>query len=85
MGMRHVAARDGDKKQARARVNHLVRTGRMPHPSTLPCTDCGHAGEGRLHEFDHHLGYAAEFHESVEIVCCKCHRARSVARGERVA
>lgn len=35
--------RCGDKEQARQRVNVLVRTGRLAHPNTLPCCDCGHA------------------------------------------
>ncbi len=70
--------RDGDKIQARQRVNVEVRTGRRPHPNTLPCTDCGHVwrpGE-RRHHYDHHLGYAAEHHLDVEPVCTTCHAAR---------
>ena len=70
--------RDGDKKQARQRINVLVRTGRMPHPNTLPCADCGHVwapGE-RRHEYDHHKGYAAEHHYEVEPVCSNCHAKR---------
>lgn len=70
--------RDGDKKQARERVNREVRTGRIPHPNALPCTDCGHVWRpgGRRHEYDHHKGYAAEHHLSVEPVCVRCHRRR---------
>lgn len=76
------APRDGDKKQARQRINVLVRTGRMPHPNTLPCVDCGHvwtAGE-RRHEYDHHKGYAAEHHYDVEPVCTLCHAKRDSAK-----
>lgn len=76
--------RDGDKKQARQRINVLVRTGRLPHPNTLPCKGCGHiwsAGE-RRHEYDHFKGYAAEHHYDVEPVCTVCQRARSMQRGE---
>lgn len=76
-------ARDGDKKQARHRVNVLVRTGRLPHPNSLPCKDCGHvvtAGSKR-HEYDHHLGYAAENHLRVEAVCTTCHCNREWKRG----
>jgi hypothetical protein len=76
--------RDGDRKQARQRVNVEVRTGRRPHPNTLPCVDCGHVwreGE-RRHEYDHHKGYAAAHHLDVEPVCTKCHRARCSARKE---
>gem|GEM_PF-4480244 len=77
-------ARDGDKVQARQRVNVEVRAGRRAHPNTLPCTDCSHEhGPGeRRHEYDHHLGYAAEHHLHVEPVCTKCQRQRSMARGE---
>ena len=44
--------------------------------------DCGHEyGSGeRRHEYDHHLGYAAEHHEDVEAVCSKCHHAREDMR-----
>lgn len=76
--------RDGDRAQARQRVNVEVRTGRRPHPNVLPCVDCGHVwspGE-RRHEYDHHLGYAAEHHYDVQPVCTTCHRARSDQRGE---
>lgn len=72
------APRDGDKAQARHTVNVEVRTGRRPHPNTLPCTDCGHVwkrGE-RRHEYDHHLGYGAEHHRDVEPVCTTCHARR---------
>lgn len=71
-------AREGDKRQARRRVNHEVETGRRPHPNTLPCADCGHVwidGE-RRHEYDHHLGYDAAHHGDVQAVCTTCHHLR---------
>lgn len=74
--------RDGDKLQARQRINVEVRTGRRPHPNTLPCADCGHVwrdGE-RRHEYDHHLGYAAQRHGDVQAVCTLCHAARDSAK-----
>lgn len=74
--------RDGDKVQARQRINVEIRTGKRPHPNTLPCADCGHvwaAGE-RRHEYDHHLGYAAEHHLDVEPVCTVCHAKRDSAK-----
>lgn len=75
--------RSGDKKQARARVNHYVDVGLLPDPNTLPCTDCGHVHSGdRRHEYDHHLGYAAEHQLSVEAVCSGCHGKRTSVRGE---
>lgn len=79
-----IPARDGDKKQARRRVNVLVRSGRLPHPNAIACADCGHTwkhGE-RRHDYDHHLGYDAEHHLDVEPVCTLCHRRRADDRGE---
>lgn len=74
--------RNGDKAQARQRINVEVRTGYRPRPSTLPCVDCAHVwrpGE-RRHEYDHHLGYAAEHHGDVEPVCTTCHARRDSGR-----
>ena len=76
--------RDGDKFQARQRINVLVRTKRLPHPNSLPCHDCWHVwleGE-RRHEYDHHLGYAAENHYKVQSTCTICHYQRGLKRGE---
>lgn len=80
VGRSFVAARDGDQKQARRRVNHLVAIGVLPNPNDVPCTDCQHLGADRRHEYDHHLGYAAEHHEHVEAVCSTCHHAREDER-----
>ena len=76
---------DGDKKQARRRINLEVRTGRRAHPNTIPCTDCGHIwqpGE-RRHEYDHHLGYVAKYHRHVESVCTKCHSKRDNSKSQQ--
>ena len=35
----------------------------------------GHKGEGRRHEYHHHLGYAAEHHYDVIVLCSICHRS----------
>lgn len=81
-GRRFVSARDGDQLQARRRVNYLVEAALIPAPNSLPCVDCGHVwtkGE-RRHEYDHHLGYAAEHHEDVESVCTTCHHTRENLR-----
>lgn len=81
-GPKPMPPRDGDKQQARQRINVEVRTGYRPHPNTLPCADCGHiwrAGE-RRHEYDHHKGYAPEHHYDVEPVCTLCHANRDSAR-----
>jgi hypothetical protein len=79
------APRDGDKVQARQRINVEVRTGQRPHPNSLPCVDCGHVwSEGeRRHEYDHHKGYAAEHHYDVEPVCTTCHTARDSAKAHQ--
>ncbi len=77
-----VPFRDGDVKQARRRVNYLVEADLIPAPNALPCVDCGHEWEEgeRRHEYDHHRGYAAEHHETVEAVCTTCHHAREMQR-----
>jgi hypothetical protein len=75
-------ARDGDKKQANARVQRLVDAGVIPHPRSVPCFDCGHLGSDRRHDYDHYLGYSVEHFEDVQAVCVKCHIKRGIARGE---
>lgn len=81
-GRRYIVARDGDRRQAQRRVNHLVAVGLLPPPNLLPCTDCDHIWRfGQLrHEYDHHLGYHSEHHESVEPVCVQCHHDRETTR-----
>lgn len=77
--------REGDKAQARQRVNVEVRTGRRPHPNALPCADCGHVwtrGE-RRHEYDHVRGYGAAAHLDVESVCTRCHAARDSLKAKQ--
>lgn len=77
--------RDGDKEQARQRINVLVRTGRLAHPNTIPCADCGHIWKPgqRRHEYDHYLGYAAEHHYDVQSVCTACHAKRDGAKARQ--
>lgn len=82
IGRRRVPARDGDQQQARRRIDYLISIGHMSEPNDVACTDCGHEfllGQ-RRHEYDHHLGYAAEHHEHVEAVCTTCHHARESRR-----
>ena len=74
----------GNKLQARARVNKLVKTGRKENPNNLPCVDCGHLGKDRRHDYDHHEGYAAGDHLNVEVRCTVCHAAATRARGELI-
>jgi len=74
--------RDGDRKQARRRVNYLVEQGLIPHPNDLPCLDCGDMvfTDRPRHEYDHARGYDGENQLYVEPVCARCHRAREEAR-----
>lgn len=72
---------------ARNAVNLEVKTGRMPHPNTLPCTDCGHTwkpGE-RRHEYDHHKGYSVRNRLKVQAVCTTCHHRRDNPRSAQTA
>lgn len=82
--LREYKPRDGDASQARSRVTYLITAGRLSHPRTLPCTDCGQRWAPGLsrHEYDHHLGYGAEHHEHVEPVCARCHNKRERDRGK---
>lgn len=78
-GRVYAAKRNNDKKQARARVNYLVNANLLPHPNTLPCSDCGQKWEcgKKRHEYDHAKGYAICNHEYVEVVCVVCHKKRT--------
>jgi len=77
------AARDGDKRQARARINYLIEAGKLPHPDDLPCLDCADEifTEPYRHEYDHAKGYSIEHQLYVEPVCSRCHHNREQARG----
>lgn len=79
------APRDGDKAQARQRINVEVRTGRRHHPNTLPCMDCGHVwSEGeRRHEYHHHNGYGPDHHYDVIPLCTECHASRDGAKAQQ--
>lgn len=73
--------RDGDKRQARSRVNHAVDIGLFPDPKSLPCADCGHRtlDDGKRHEYHHHNGYGAEHQLDVIALCPRCHARRDHA------
>jgi hypothetical protein len=77
-----VPTRDGDKKQARHRVNHLVDIGQIPDPNDLPCLDCAdeQGFASARHEYDHAKGYDGENQLYVEAVCTTCHHNREEAR-----
>ena len=74
--------RDGDKRQARRRINYLIEQGLIPHPDDLPCLDCGDEIfiNRYRHEYDHAKGYDGENQLYVEPVCSRCHHAREEAR-----
>lgn len=77
-------ARDPAHEAARRAVAYAIKTGRLEHPNSLPCADCGHLGAGghrsRRHEYDHFLGYAPEHRLDVQPVCTLCHADRERAR-----
>lgn len=81
-GRSYTPPRSGDRRQARRRVNYLVAAGLLANPNDRPCVDCGHTGSDRRHEYDHHQGYEARYHEEVEPVCSICHHARTNARSQ---
>ena len=72
--------RDPEKEEARRKVAVAVRYGKLAHPNSLACTDCGHRGRGKRHEYDHYKGYAEKHHLSVQCVCTTCHADREVRR-----
>ena len=76
-----VPTRDGDKKQARRRINYLVEQGLIPRPDDLPCMDCADEifSKQSRHEYDHARGYDSENQLYVEPVCARCHRQRGEA------
>lgn len=72
-GTRLAKTRDGDKKQARARINHLIYIGFLPDPNTLICSSCKNTKKSKRNEYHHHNGYTAEYHEDVIVLCSVCH------------
>lgn len=77
-----VPTRDGDKRQARRRINYLVEHGLLPNPNDLPCMDCADmvfTCQYR-HEYDHAKGYDGANQLYVEPVCSRCHHSREEAR-----
>lgn len=82
---RRITPPDPIKVRARNRVQTEVRAGRLPHPNTVPCVDCGHVfGEGddpaRRHEYDHHNGYDDDHVLDVVVVCTVDHGRRESER-----
>lgn len=67
-----------ERKSARSAVAHLVRTGRIPRASSLPCHDC----RNQAAEYDHWRGYEGAAKTDVQPVCRPCHGLRSRIRKE---
>ena len=65
--------RQGDKTQARQRINQDVKRGIRPDPNDLHCVLCGHKGEDKRHEYHHVCGYEPEHHYGVMPFCSTCH------------
>lgn len=72
-GSRFVKVRDGDRKQARSRVNHLVEIGLFPSPNSLKCSICNNTRPSKRNEYHHHNGYGRRHHEDVIVMCSSCH------------
>lgn len=60
-----------EKYHAHKAVRCAVRSGRLPHPSSLDCTDCG-----MLADQYHHESYAEQDRLSVIPLCQQCHTTR---------
>ena len=69
---------------ARNAVARAVKTGELSRPDAVACTDCGHSGDERRHEYDHTHGYERERWLTVEAVCTLCHADREKARRRNV-
>jgi len=74
---------NGNKKQAGTRIKLLVSAKAIPNPNSLRCAICNHLGNDRGHEYHHHKGYDAEFHEDVIPLCRSCH-AKVHNRGKHI-
>lgn len=79
--MARLTAQARVRQVARQRVNALVRRGAIPHPRDSFCFDCREDAA----QYDHHRGYEGDAALDVQPVCVKCHVARGVVRGERLA
>lgn len=52
-------------------LHYAIRSGTIPHPSTLTCGVCNEPAE----EYHHHLGYDKKHHFDVIPLCADCHRS----------
>ena len=78
VGPPQIVKRDGDKRQARARINHDIVAGIRPDPNDLFCSLCGHKGSELRHEYHHGMGYAPSHHNDVLPLCSTCHHKEHI-------
>ena len=82
-GPRRVARRNGDKSQAKARINSDVEHGLRPNANDLFCSKCGHKGPDRRHEYHHIMGCEEMHHYDVLPLCSKCHHEEHPRNGRQ--
>ena len=58
-----------EQSKAASAIKHEIKSGRMPHPTTLNCTECRQNAK----EYHHHNGYSEEHRLDVVPVCKLCH------------
>lgn len=61
------------KRKARSAVASEVRSGRIPHPSTIQCHDC----DSNAESYDHYIGYEKHNWLNIQAVCYSCHSKRT--------
>lgn len=61
--------RNQDKVAAGKAVGRAIKRGKIPHPATVSCKECGE----QAREYHHHLGYEREHWLDVIALCRKCH------------
>jgi hypothetical protein len=58
-----------DRHAAREAVHAAVKAGKMPHPTSLSCAECGKPAVG----YHHHRGYAFAYRLEAQALCAACH------------
>ena len=65
--------------RASAAVGQAIKQGKLPHPTTLTCADCGAVATS----YDHYLGYAPEHWLDVQPVCDRHNGVRAWAARDK--
>ncbi len=68
-----------DEHRSRVAVRSAVKAGRLPHLSTLACSECG----AQANHYHHHKGYDKANWLSVVPICQECHTR--LERGKTVS